>query len=186
MSICIRVGRLLAIAKKLTKTLWAKWIPKGMPTKATTPTMEVMVLFIRIDKCVFIVMQVRLLILMIINSYQVMFFYWAMELLVVVILYIKSIMSICLCEQCLEDSSSHCPFPINNSFEHTEQGVFNCLSFWPRGVCLHWGVHQNLDMEFLRTWFSRREISILGRTRCGFPRPKPGNVLDMIFRTWDP
>jgi hypothetical protein len=53
--------------------------------QATTPTMEVMVLFIRVDKCVFIVMQVRLLILMIINSYQVMFFYWAMELLVVVI-----------------------------------------------------------------------------------------------------
>jgi len=56
-----------------------------MPTKATTPTMEVMVLFIKVDKCVFIVMQVGLLILMIINSYQVMFFYWAMELLVVVI-----------------------------------------------------------------------------------------------------
>jgi len=26
----------------------------------------------------------------------------------------------------------------------------------------------------------------LGRTRCGFPRPKPGNFLDMIFKTWDP
>jgi hypothetical protein len=30
-------------------------------------------------------------------------------------------------------------------------GVLNCLSFWPLGVCLHWGVHQNLDMKFLRT-----------------------------------
>ncbi len=59
---------------------------------------------------------------------------------------------VCLCGQCLEDSSSHCPFPINNSFEHTEHGVINCFSFWPHGVCLHWGgVHQNLDMEFLRT-----------------------------------
>jgi hypothetical protein len=48
------------------------------------------------------------------------------------------------------------------------------------------GVHQNLDMEFLRTWFSGREISVLGRTRCGFPRPKPRNFLDMIFTTWDP
>jgi hypothetical protein len=41
-------------------------------------------------------------------------------------------------------------------------------------------------MEFLRIWFSRREISVLGRTQCGFPRSKPGNFLDMIFRTWDP
>jgi len=48
------------------------------------------------------------------------------------------------------------------------------------------GVHQNLNMEFLRTWFSGREISVLGRTRCGFPKPKPGNFLDMIFRMWDP
>jgi hypothetical protein len=94
--------------------------------------------------------------------------------------------SVCLCGQCLEDSSSHCPFPRNNSFEHTEHGVLNCFSFWPPGVCLHWGVHQNLDMEFLRTWFSGHEISVLGRTRCGFPRPKPGNFLDMIFKTWYP
>ncbi len=66
-------------------------------------------------------------------------------------------------------------------------GVLNCLSFWPPGVCLHLGgVHQNLDMEFLRTWFSRREILVLGCTQCGFPRSKPGNFLDMIFRTWDP
>ncbi len=55
MSLCIRVGRLLAIAKELTKTLWAKWIPKGMPTKAITPTMEVTVLFIKVDKSVFII-----------------------------------------------------------------------------------------------------------------------------------
>jgi len=34
-------------------------------------------------------------------------------------------------------------------------------------------------MKFLRTWFSRREISILGRTRCGFPRPKLGNFQDV-------
>ncbi len=87
--------------------------------------------------------------------------------------------SVCLCGQCLEDSSSHCPFPRNNSFEHIEQGVLNCLSFWPPGVCLHWGVHQNLDMEFLRTWFSGREISVLGRTWCGFPRSKPGNFQDV-------
>jgi hypothetical protein len=26
------------------------------------------------------------------------------------------------------------------------------LSFWPPGVCLHWGVYQNLDMQFFRTW----------------------------------
>ncbi len=60
------------------------------------------------------------------------------------------------------------------------------LSFWPPGVCLHWGVHQNLDVEFLRTCFSGREISVLGRRWCGFPGPKPGNVLDVNFRTWDP
>jgi len=42
-----------------------------------------------------------------------------------------------LCGQCLEDSSSHYLFPINNSFEHTEYGVLNCQSFWPPGVCLH-------------------------------------------------
>ncbi len=53
------------------------------------------------------------------------------------ILYIKATVSVCLCGQCLEDSFSHCPFPRNNSFEHTEQGVLNCLSFWPPGVCLH-------------------------------------------------
>jgi len=41
-------------------------------------------------------------------------------------------------------------------------------------------------MKFLRTWFSGREISVLGHTWCGFPRPKPGNFLDMIFKTWDP
>jgi len=52
--------------------------------------------------------------------------------------------------------------------------VFGHLEFACTG-----GVHQNLDMEFLRTWFLRCEISILGRTRCGFPRPKPGNFQDV-------
>ncbi len=28
------------------------------------------------------------------------------------ILYIKATMSVCLCGQCLEDSSNHCPFPV--------------------------------------------------------------------------
>ncbi len=59
--------------------------------------------------------------------------------------------------------------------------VFGHLEFACTG-----GVHQNLDMEFLKTWFSGREISVLGRTGYGFPRPKPGNFLDMIFKTWDP
>jgi len=73
------------------------------------------------------------------------------------ILYIKAtVVSVCLCGQCLEDSSSHCPFPKNNSFEHTEQGVLNCLGFWPLGVCLHWG---------------------------GSPKPRHGIFKDMIFRT---
>ncbi len=58
---------------------------------------------------------------------------------------------VCLCGQCLEDSFNNCLFLRNNSFEHTEQGVLNYFSFWPPGVCLHWGVHQNLDMKFLRT-----------------------------------
>ncbi len=74
------------------------------------------------------------------------------------ILYIKAIVSVCLCGQCLEDSSSHCPFPRNNSFEHTEQGVLNCLNFWPPRVCLHSG---------------------------GSPKPRHGIFKDMIFRTWD-
>jgi hypothetical protein len=92
-------------------------------------------------------------------------------------------LSVCLCGQCLEDSSSQCPFPM----EFLTVSVFGHLEFACTG-----GVHQNLDMElnlnmeFLRTWFSRCEISVLGRTRCGFPRPKPGNFLDMIFRMWDP
>jgi len=59
--------------------------------------------------------------------------------------------------------------------------IFGHLEFACTG-----GVHQNLEMEFLRTWFSGHEISVLGHTRCGFPRPKPGKFLDMIFRTWDP
>jgi len=63
-----------------------------------------------------------------------------------------------MCGQCLEDSSSHCPFLKNNSFEHTEQGVLNCLNFWPPGVCLHLG---------------------------GSPKPRHGIFKDMIFRTWD-
>jgi hypothetical protein len=37
-------------------------------------------------------------------------------------------------------------------------GVFNCLSFWPPGVCLHWG---------------------------GSPKPQHGIFKDMIFKTWD-
>ncbi len=66
------------------------------------------------------------------------------------------------------------------------EGTFLTVSVFghPEFACIT-GVHQNLDMEFLRTWFSGREISVLGRTRCGFPRPKPGNFLDMIFKTWD-
>ncbi len=28
------------------------------------------------------------------------------------VLYIKATVSVCLCGQCLEDSSSHCPFPV--------------------------------------------------------------------------
>ncbi len=74
------------------------------------------------------------------------------------ILYIKATVSVCLCGEFLEDYSSHCPFPRNNSFEHTEQGVLNCLSFWPPGVCLHWGAS---------------------------PKPRHGIFKDMIFRTWD-
>jgi hypothetical protein len=65
-------------------------------------------------------------------------------------------LSVCLCGQCLEDSSSHCPFPRNNSFEHTEQGVLNYLNFWPPRVCLHSG---------------------------GSPKPRHGIFKDMIFRT---
>jgi hypothetical protein len=33
------------------------------------------------------------------------------------------------------------------------------------------GVHQNLDMEFWRTWFSGREISVLGLHSVGFQDP---------------
>jgi len=77
-----------------------------------------------------------------------------------IILYIKATVSVCvgLCRQCLEDSSSHCLFPRNNSFEHTEQGVLYCLSFWPPGICLH---------------------------RRGSPKPRHGIFKDMIFRTWN-
>ncbi len=60
--------------------------------------------------------------------------------------------------------------------------IFNCLSFWPPGVCLHWGVHQNLDMEFWRTWFSRHEISVLGCTRCGFPKTQTWKFFGHDFR----
>jgi len=74
------------------------------------------------------------------------------------ILYIKATMFVCLCGQCLEDSSNHCPFPRNNSFEHTKHGILNYLSFWPPGVCLHWG---------------------------GSPKPRHGILKDMIVRTWD-
>jgi hypothetical protein len=69
-----------------------------------------------------------------------------------------AIVFVCLCGQWLEDSSIHYPFPKNNSFEHTEHGVLNCLNFWPPGVCLHWG---------------------------GSPKPRHGIFKDMIFSTWD-
>jgi hypothetical protein len=92
---------------------------------------------------------------------------------------------VCLCGQRLEDSSNHCPSPRNNSFEHTEHGVLNCLSFWPPGVCLHWGASPKprhgifKDMIF-KTWDFN-----FGTYTVWVPRPKPGNFLDMIFRTWD-
>jgi len=71
------------------------------------------------------------------------------------LIYKSNIGGVCLCGQCLEDSSSHCPFLRNNSFEHTEQGILNCFSFWPPGVCLHWG---------------------------GSPKPRHRIFKDMIFR----
>jgi len=37
-------------------------------------------------------------------------------------------------------------------------------------------------MEFFRTWFSGREISVLGRTWCGFPGPKTWEILGYGFQ----
>jgi hypothetical protein len=56
------------------------------------------------------------------------------------ILYINATVSL-LCGQCLEDFFSHCPFPV----EFLIASVFSHLEFACTG-----GVHQNLDMEFLR------------------------------------
>jgi hypothetical protein len=36
---------------------------------------------------------------------------------------------VCLCGQCLEDSSSHCSFLKNNSFEHIEQAFLTVSIF---------------------------------------------------------
>ncbi len=85
-------------------------------------------------------------------------------------------MSVCLCGQCLEDSSSHYPFLVEFLIVSVGHLEFACIG----------GGSPKPRHMYSRTWFSRREISVLGRTRCGFPRPKPGNFLDMIFRRWDP
>jgi hypothetical protein len=55
-------------------------------------------------------------------SYIGLFIFFHLNLSHIKILYIKATVFVCLCGQCLEDSSSHCPFPM----------VFVCL-WWQTG-----------------------------------------------------
>jgi len=46
------------ITMELMEALWAKYIPKGMPTKTIIPKYHVMILFMKAHICMLIVMQI--------------------------------------------------------------------------------------------------------------------------------
>ncbi len=64
------------------KTIWARCISKGMFTKVSVPILGIMILFMETHKCVFIMMQIGLIIRMTINPHQIILSYCEMVLLI--------------------------------------------------------------------------------------------------------
>ncbi len=58
------------------ETIWITCIPKGMFTKTNISILDIMILFMEAHKCVPIVMEIGLTILMTANPHQIMFSYW--------------------------------------------------------------------------------------------------------------
>jgi hypothetical protein len=66
----------------IDKKIWAKCIMKGMFVRSNVPILKIMILFMETHKCVFIMIQIVLVIWVIANPHHVMFSYWEMVLLI--------------------------------------------------------------------------------------------------------
>jgi hypothetical protein len=71
-AMCISIGTSI-MTMELKKNKWSRCIPKGMLTKTIIPILGVIILFMKTNKCMLIVMQIGLAIMMIINAHQIMF-----------------------------------------------------------------------------------------------------------------